>query len=260
VIESCEKPIHQETEMTKLWRSVVLGTVVVVAGGLAFGGDTPWKDKPYQQWTQKDVTRILQDSPWAKTVNNVGGTLSQHGNTDLGGGEPGTMPGMGGGGVLPGEHDTSMNDDRAPKNYLVLWWSAITVRKAAARREMLTGELTAEQMDKQAAATPGDYEVLIQGVDMSIFDRRTEQSFMDKAFLQAKSSKQKIMPTKVEYLKGPNGNVTAAIFHFAAKQPSGTPVFTPRDKQADFYCHVGDGTIRTWFDFSKMTGQQGMDL
>jgi hypothetical protein len=245
--------------MKKRWMSLVLGSVAMAAvGGLAFGGDTPWMSKPYQQWTEKDVTEILQDSPWAKTIPNVGGTLSQHGNTALGGTEPGTSPG-GSPGILPGEHGPNLNDDRAPKTYLVLWWSARTVREAAARREVLTGQVAADQMDKGVATSPGDYEVLVQGADMSIFDQRSEQSFMDKAFLQAKSSKQKIMPTKVEYLKGPNGNVTAAIFHFPGKQAGGQ-VFTASDKRIDFYCHVGDGTIRTSFDLTKMADSQGLDL
>lgn len=246
--------------MRKPWKTLVWCAMgIVAATALAMGGDTPWSSKPYQQWSQKDVMQILQDSPWAKKIPNVGGTLSQHGNTDLGGGEPGTSPGMGAVGVLPGEHETAMNDDRAPKTYVVVWWSARTVREAAARREMLSGQMTAEQMDKSVAATPGDYEVLVQGADMSIFDRRTEQSFMDKAFLQAKSSKQKIMPTRVEYLKGPNGEVTSAIFHFPGKQAGGQ-VYTANDKRIDFYCHVGDGTIRMSFDLSKMTDQQGLDL
>jgi hypothetical protein len=114
-------------------------------------------------------------------------------------------------------------------------------------------------MDKVAAAL-GDYEVMVRGADMSIFVARTEQSFMDKAFLQAKSSKQKIMPNKVEYLKGPTGGVIAAIFHFGMKDPSGEPIFSPADKRVDFYCHVADGTIRTWFDFGQMADKQGVDL
>jgi len=245
--------------MKKPWMSLILTVAgVATAGALALAGDTPWMSKPYQEWTQKDVTQILQDSPWAKSIPNVGGTLSQHGNTGLGGTEPTTSPG-GAPGILPGEHGPDLSDDRTPKTYLVLWWSAKTVREAAARREVLTGQLPADQMDKGVTASPGDYEVLVQGVDMSIFDRRPEQSFMDKAFLQAKSSKQKIMPTKVEYLKDSNGNVTSAIFHFPGKQAGGQ-VFTASDKRIDFYCHVGDGTIRTSFDLSKMVDAQGLDL
>lgn len=41
---------------------LLLGTLAA----LAWASD-PWKAKPYQQWDQKDVAKILNDSPWAKT-------------------------------------------------------------------------------------------------------------------------------------------------------------------------------------------------
>jgi hypothetical protein len=239
---------------------VIVAAVVVAGGALALGGSMPWNDKPYEQWNEKDVALILQNSPWAKVVPNVGGTLSQHGNTDLGGGEPVIGPGMGTGQVLPGEHDTPINDPRAPKTYWVVWWSARTVREAAARHAMLTGMATEEQMKQQASNGTGDYEVMIRGLNMSVFDERAEQSFMDKAFLQLKSSKEKIMPTRVEYLKTHEGHVSAAIFHFAMKNTSGEPIFSSVDKHVDFYCHVADGTIRTWFEPDKMVDNQGVDM
>jgi hypothetical protein len=249
---------------------------VVMGGALALGGSTPWKDKPYNQWNEKDITLILQNSPWAKMVPNVGGTMHQLGNTNLDGsggvmdggtgvGGAGSGNGRGGGGggfsaILPAEHDSPLVEPRAPKTYWVVWWSARTVREAAARYAMLGGTATEEQMKQQAANTTGDYEVMIRGLNMSVFDERPEQSFMDKAFLQLKSSKEKIMPTKVEYLKTQEGHVSAAIFHFAMKNASGERILSPADKHVDFYCHVADGTIRTWFEPDNMVDNQGEDL
>jgi hypothetical protein len=243
-----------------LRKALLMAAGILAGGALALGGNASWRDKPYDQWNEKDVAMILQNSPWAKIVPNVGGTLSQHGNTDLGGNEPTVGPGMGTGQILPGEHDTPVNDPRAPKTYWVVWWSARTVREAAARHAMLTGTATEEQMRQQASSTTADYEVMVRGLDMSVFDSRPENSFLDKTFLEIKSSKQKIMPTRMEYLKTQEGHVSAAIFHFAKKSSVGEPILSPGDKHIDFYCHVADGTIRTWFEPDKMVDNQGADM
>jgi hypothetical protein len=270
----------KETKVNRqmIWKTVAIAAVMVVAGGaLALGGSTPWKDKPYENWSQKDINLILQDSPWGKIVPYVGGTMHQLGNNNLdeadgsvgsggtaqGGAGSGKTYGGGGGGfsaILPAEHDTVLNDPRKPKTYYVLWWSARTVREAEARQAMLAGQATEEQMKQWVSSTTADYEVMIRGLDMSVFDGRPAQSFMDKAFLQLKSSKQKIMPTRVEYLKTQEGHVSAAIFHFAMKNSDGEPIVSPADNHVDFYCHVADGTIRTWFEPAEMVDPQGLDL
>jgi len=258
-------------------RVFTAGATIVMAGGaLALGGSAPWKDKPYEKWSQKDIVLILQDSPWGKAVPYVGGTMHQLGNNNLdemtgsvgsggivrGGAGSGTFvhPGAGFSAILPAEHDTVLNDPRKPKTYYVLWYSARTVRGAEARQAMLARQATEEQMKQWVSSAPADYEVMVRGLDMSLFDERPKQSFLDKAFLQFTSSDHKIMPTQVEYLKKKDGHVISVIFHFPTKSASGEPLFSPGAKRIDFYCHVADGTIRTWFEPGQMLDNQGEDL
>jgi hypothetical protein len=258
----------------------LLSASVITGGALALCGSVPWKDKPYEKWTQKDIVLILQDSPWGKAVPYVGGTMRQLGNNNLdetdgsvgsggtvqGGagsehtGSNGAVTGGGFGSILPAEHDTVLNDPRKPKTYYVLWYSARTVREAEARQAMLARQATEEQMKQWVSSAPADYEVMVRGLDMSLFDERPKQSFLDKAFLQFTSSDHKIMPTQVEYLKKKDGHVISVIFHFPTKSASGEPLFSPGAKRIDFYCHVADGTIRTWFEPGQMLDNQGEDL
>jgi hypothetical protein len=60
-----------------MWKhcSSVLSNFVVllVLVALVWAGDPPWsdprgKDKPYQQWTDEDITRLSADSPWTHPV------------------------------------------------------------------------------------------------------------------------------------------------------------------------------------------------
>ena len=41
-------------------------TVILAAAAIAWAGGDPWKTKPVDQWTDKDIQEILQTSPWAK--------------------------------------------------------------------------------------------------------------------------------------------------------------------------------------------------
>ncbi len=248
-------------------KHLTAGSLILMAAGLIIAGGEPWKTKPYDQWDQKDVLEILQGSPWAKVIPNVGGTLHLQGNENLGSsgavvgeGGSGTAGASGVGTVLPGEHEQTLNDPRAPKTYVVVWWSAKTVREAAAQRSVLLGRETEDVAKSQVAAGPGDYEIMVHGADMSIFDQRTEQSFMTTVYIQLKSNKEKIPPSRVEYTRDSNGRVSAAIFHFPLKNASGSPTIPPGEKRVDFYAHVGDGNIITGFDVTKMVDKQGVDL
>src|ERR1700732_2921319 len=49
-------------------KAIFVSSAVLLAAALVFAGGDPWKSKPYQQWDDKDVKRILEDSPWAKVV------------------------------------------------------------------------------------------------------------------------------------------------------------------------------------------------
>ena len=41
-------------------------TALLAAAAIAWAGGDPWKTKSVDQWTEKDITEILQTSPWAK--------------------------------------------------------------------------------------------------------------------------------------------------------------------------------------------------
>src|SRR5260370_40531564 len=71
---------------------------------LAYAGDV-WKDKPYKQWEEKDVRKILMDSPWVKTAradanwrkSGGGGDVAARPPQSQGGSTPAPSGGGGGG-------------------------------------------------------------------------------------------------------------------------------------------------------------------
>lgn len=69
--------------------AVLLACLVLAVA--AWAGD-PWKEKTYKEWNEKEVNRILSDSPWARVV-----TVPAFWR-----GGSGSLPGTGGG-VAAGE-------------------------------------------------------------------------------------------------------------------------------------------------------------
>ena len=42
-----------------------LSAIFLAASSAAFGADF-WENKPYDKWSQKECSKLLEDSPWAQ--------------------------------------------------------------------------------------------------------------------------------------------------------------------------------------------------
>ena len=49
-------------------KTILSAATVLVAASLIWAANDPWKSKPYDQWDDKDIHRIFNDSPWSKVV------------------------------------------------------------------------------------------------------------------------------------------------------------------------------------------------
>lgn len=252
----------------------------LIAGVLAFAvllwaaGD-PWKDKPYQQWDQKDIARVLSDSPWSKVVH-VDAPWRGSGQRDDDQGEPGESEegpaarsgggmsrggyGAGGGSQPPG--GASDNASSIPQAaFVVRWASSQTVREAAYRDAVLRGQMKQEEVDKALAQPIENYNVLVVGQDMSPFAKSDENGLKGQAYLSTKKTKQKIPPDKVQIQKSQDGkNVIALIFSFPRKAANGESDIAPDEKGVEFVLIAGQVKLKAGFEPPKMANQQGRDL
>jgi hypothetical protein len=245
--------------------------------GLAGAGNNPWTSKPYQQWDDKDIAKILKDSPWTRTVL-VEQTWKPLNPADVESDDaasPGHAAAPGSGGVnaqrapqastqpmpvLPAENDDDAPARGADTPFLVYWASSRTLREALARRAVLHAGNDPKQADEYVNAPQEEYQVLVQGKDMAPFQRRDEKAYASMSWLQVKPSKDKIAPSHVTYTRDAANVVNGAIFFFAKTRADGSPLFTAQSKTADFSCKVGASTIHASFDFAKMQDQKGQDL
>jgi hypothetical protein len=263
--ESCAVGLRR-IEMSK--RVIGFTAAVLLVAFAVFAGDV-WKDKKYTDWDQKDVAKIMSDSPWAKAIqfgtpsssgadapfSGIGANNANVGQESAGGGgnsrsvSP-TQPVIqgGGGGMGP------------VQNFIVRWYSSRTIREAMARERELQG-VSADEAEKNLAAPMDHYAVLVQSNNMGLFARSGEDTLKDKSYIQLKKSKDKISPDHVVIQKAGDGNrVVAIIFEFPKTNANGQPTIAADEKGADFVTQAGTNPLKVSFDFTKMSDAKGSDM
>lgn len=130
-----------------------------------------WDDKQFEDWSEKEILKLLTDSPWARSMT-IRLKLDQSDSIDrwegipVPGTEPspqGLPPGYGGGSPVGGIG--------APKPKLpgeaaitVLWASALPARKAIALSKLKEGEALSEETRRELERTESDYVIGVYGL------------------------------------------------------------------------------------------------
>lgn len=253
---------------------------VVLIATFVYAGDV-WRDKPYKEWAQKDVQKILSDSPWVKSAHVVAswrtgdrsnvpydtaGTANQTGAADVGSYSTGPGgPTSANSGSMAQNAAILASAKNAEANFTVSWFSAHTVRQALARGQVLSGAMTETDADKALVPEFEEYAITVAGRDMTPFLKATENDLVGNGFLLLKEDKKKVPATRVVFQRpvttSPNilPPITAVIFYFPKKTPSGDPVISPQEKSAEFLCSYRGVNIKASFDLQKMVAAQGAD-
>lgn len=245
---------------------LLLPLVIFIVALAAWAGD-PWKQKPYHQWDEKDVRKVLNDSPWAKSLNVSAPWMGAGPQTSPGVPSAGAATGVQGAatgpisGGPPAGSEVPTGTSLPEATYLVRWTSATILRQAIARGAVLRGAMQQADVEKALAQEAHEYQVMVLGPDMTPFTSSDEFGLKEKAYLRAKKSKVKISPSRVEIRRSEDGKkITSVLFWFPKKAESGGTVFTPDEKGIEFNCQAAGTTLRANFDPQKMVGPQGLDL
>jgi hypothetical protein len=237
----------------KMMTLIAVGFLVTAA---AYASDV-WKDKDFQTWDQKDVQKILTDSPWSKKFQYASaGTVGNGSMT-----RSTTMGAAAGGGNVPsdlGDRIASNSQPGQQINLVVSWFSSRTIREAMARKKELAGT-SEEDSRKILSQEPMTYEVAVSGPDLGVFGQIQEDNLKDHSYLLSKTTKEKMAPAEVIVQRAQNDQPVAIIFEFAKTNASGAPTIAKNEKGVEFFTQAGKMPIRIQFDLSKMTDKQGSD-
>ncbi|MGE0128262.1 MAG: hypothetical protein AB7U82_09295 [Blastocatellales bacterium] len=236
---------------------IALLCVIAVAQSKGF-----WQAKDYKQWTEKECRNLLNDSPWARDYTLKQVFIETLQSSSLPGGQPST-----------GERE------RAPSTrmgYLVQFRSALPIRQAMVRRQMIAEKYDQMEPDKkqefderagkflsadfsETIMVHVSYNASVQSFDRDLaryWHSQTTETVKNTTFLLA-SNGQRIQPTRYTALTGA-GREFQLVF---PRQINGQPVVGPKDKSIKIefkHPRVGnEGEARVLLEFKadKMTMQ-----
>jgi hypothetical protein len=247
----------------------MLGVLALVMfAAVAVYANDVWKDKDYQSWDQKDVDKILKDSPWTRTVQFGGGgsgaidaPFTATGDAAHNDNASGSSGGGGGSGrsrnsAIAGTG--AMQGAGQEMNFTISWYSSRTIREALERRRELSGGAPNEDTKKNMTAELGTYQVLIRANNLGLFGKDAD-ALKASSYLMLKSTKDKILPSNVTIEKGQNDKPIAVLYEFPKKTAAGEPAIGPNEKAVEFFTQAGKTPVKVSFDITKMSDKQGAD-
>jgi hypothetical protein len=205
-----------------------------------------WTTRPYTEWTQKDVDKLLKDSPWAKTI-----PLSEASQAaSRSGGRGGQVGEVESGGIGAGPETYRAQ----PK--LVITWYARPIREAVARRIQLNNPSAPKEQIDQLLNRPASssYDLLIVGWNPGR-NPNAVQELKEGTYLQ-KKNKEKLLLKDV-LLPQKRGDPLVLRF---VREADGKPVLTLDDKEVQLVLKAGDNTVRTTFRLSDMVVNGRLEL
>ncbi|MGQ9634748.1 MAG: hypothetical protein ACUVXB_10955 [Bryobacteraceae bacterium] len=207
-----------------------------------------WQTKKFTEWTEKEVKKMLESSPWAAKISvpipmggrggrgGMGGGMSfvaQDEGGGMGGGRGGMGGGMGGASFTPS------------KDVFVRWHTALPVKQAIAVFRYGKEAETHEEAKKMLEREENFYVVGVAGVPGRGF---TPEVMKGGARLNC-GKLAPITPLDVQMNQDPGG--TNIYLIFPRKQP-GAHVFTVEDKQVEVAVDVPNLKFKKKFNLKDM--------
>jgi hypothetical protein len=203
--------------------------------------------KPWTGWNEKDLQKMVTNSPWAHTVSvSMGGPLPAPADGGAGGGGGGGRGGGRGGPQGGGGADAPIPGTREPE-IVVRWQSALPVRQAFVRLKFGAEVEKSDDAKKYLEKEPSAYEIVLSGSLQALLrgePKAAVQALSEVTFLSTKE-KGAVKPTSIEISKP--GRSMDMIIAFPRSMP-----FTLDDKEVEFQTKLGTSTVKVKFHLKDM--------
>ncbi len=216
-----------------------------------------WNEKPYIEWTQKEASQMLTDSPWMEfqVFKETGYDDFYEGRSP--GGSPRTVniPRSAGG--------APQGRARGPgqRSYEMRFQSARPVRMALARLYMLGGQWTQEQSE-QFIENEQAKQFIILAVrtpqDTSALNETTLPALQETTHLELKRDKRKV---GLEHYVSPQDSGDGWAYFIFPKEKDGNPMIRLEDREIRFRCRLNENTkLDRKFKLKNMVFQGNLEI
>ncbi len=221
--------------------------VVLISPGVWASG--PWTEKSYQQWDNKDLHRILHDSPWVKRFTLTRVEVPES-----------SLPGDTPTGLAMWHYPSTatLPEDTHSLPFTVRWVSSRTLREAWARRLVLQKKVPENEIEKHVPPSQDEFELAVEGPDMTPFHNVRESALKSKCYLSVDSKR--VAPTRVVLVHAKEGEVKGILFYFPKKNSTGEPIISSHERSVGFVERGGGVDIHVNFNPQTMVDQAGIDL
>lgn len=250
-------------------------TLFLFVAGVALWAADVWVAKPYTDWTEKDIQKILNDSPWAKKVSVTmamgrggggGGAGKAGGGGGAGGGQPldpgtGLTEGAGGGGGGGGrgggrggggDAGAGAGGGGAPETELVVrWLTAPTVQQALVKAQYGAEAGTSPDAKKRLETEQPYYLIAVGNLPGSARPRDDDgMKALAAATTLSVKGKDPVVAGEVLFpdpSQSKGARTTTANFLFPRMV-----TFSPDDKEIEFATKFGTTKVQTKFNLKAM--------
>ncbi|SRR5579885_3312595 len=230
-----------------------------------------WQAKPYTEWSEKNVKKMLQDSPWARPVNVTGDMVPPAAGTGRrGAGARGAMGEIGNPNEMPpdpmgdaprsgvGRAAQNADPDRGTApilTFTVRWESALPVRQARVRARYGSEAAASAEARRILETEEKDYLITVSGLPPNTLrgdPGQIKAQAMAAAALTVKG-RDPIKPADfmVQRLNGD----TIAVFAFPRTEP-----LTLGDKEVEFSARFASIPVKLKFTLKNMVFAGKLEL
>jgi hypothetical protein len=202
-----------------------------------------WQEKAFTDWSAPQIEKLLSDSPWAKKVTIVTGSLREQGP---GGGFDSGSAGLGGGG---GSRDADPGSGEFQGlrriTVTVVWSSALPIRQALLRRQAGPEAITADQQQRLEENEPF-YSVTVVGLPSSVTAKVGTLDEVKTISGLTPNRKERIAPEEIRVF--PHADRSVRVEFLFPKSYA----LALEDKEVEFTTKLGDADIVKKFKLSDM--------
>jgi hypothetical protein len=222
-----------------------LSTLLFLFALCMWGADF-WTTKPFTDWTDKEVQKVLTDSPWVGkiTISSGGGGAAAPGagggggGGGRGGGRGGSPQGGDSGGAVPGGGASDVT---------LLWQTALPVKQALVKRRFAAEAGTSPEAKALLDRVEEFYVLTLSGVPGNLLaatqgDKKA--GLLDITTITV-AGKPPLKAVDVQTSSGRGGGTVAFLF------PK-TATFTADDKELEFVSKFGTTSVKHKFKLKDM--------
>jgi hypothetical protein len=258
--------------MRRLWPVILLTLGLGVA---ALTAADFWQKKKFSEWTEKEVQKMLKDSPWAHPVevrtDAGGGGLPSGGG---GRGRRGGGGGGGGGGDFPSASSSGgggidnegggrggggggMEGVQAPPTVTVIvrWHTALPIKQAVARARFGDEAATSPDAAKMLGRQEQQYVVGIAGLPGRLVRGKPEE-LRSSAFLRVKGQP----PLQAADVKPDRAQDRANLYLFFPKGQQDSHVIILEDQEVEVVLKLPSLEIRRKFRLKDMVYEGKLEI